>query len=44
MHLFVSIPPTIAVSEAVKLLKGISARKLLVEFPGLKRLVRRDDL
>ncbi len=44
VHLFVSIPPTIAVSEAVKLLKGISARKLLVEFPRIRRLVRRDDL
>lgn len=44
LHLFVSIPPTTAVSEAVKLLKGISARKLLVEFPQLRRLVRRDDL
>lgn len=44
LHLFLSIPPTLAVSEAVKLLKGISARKLLVEFPQLRRLVQKDDL
>ena len=44
LHLCLTIPPTLAVSEAVKLLKGISARKLLVEFPQLRRLVRKDDL
>jgi putative transposase len=44
LHLFLSIPPTVAVSKAVKLLKGISARKLLVEFPQLRRLVRKNDL
>ena len=35
IHLFVSVPPSIAPSEVVKCFKGSSARKLLVEFPEL---------
>jgi putative transposase len=36
VHLFVSIPPAIAVADAVKILKGTTARKLLQRHPWLK--------
>ena len=36
VHLFVSIPPAIAVADAVKILKGTTARKLFQRFPWLK--------
>jgi len=37
IHLFVSIPPAIAVANAVKVLKGVSARHLFQRFPALKK-------
>ena len=37
IHLFVSIPPSMSVSEAVKRLKGTSARKLFVRHPELRK-------
>jgi putative transposase len=37
IHLFVSIPPAIAVADAVKVLKGVSARHLFQRFPALKK-------
>jgi putative transposase len=37
VHLFLSIPPAIAVADAVKVLKGVSARQLFQRFPALKR-------
>ena len=37
LHLFVSIPPHISVSEFVKKAKGRSSRKLQQEFPELKK-------
>ena len=37
IHLFVSIPPSIAVADAMKILKGSTARKLFVKFPELKK-------
>lgn len=37
IHLFLTIPPAIAVSTAVKILKGIIARKLFLEYPELKK-------
>jgi putative transposase len=37
IHLFVTIPPAIAVADAVKILKGTTARKLFVRFPKLKK-------
>lgn len=37
IHLFLSIPPAQAVADAVKILKGISARRLFQEFPALKK-------
>jgi putative transposase len=36
VHLFVSIPPAVAVADAVKILKGTTARKLFQRFPQLK--------
>ena len=40
IHLFVSIPPATAVADAVKVLKGVSARHLFHRFPVLKRRLR----
>lgn len=37
VHVFVSAHPKIAPSYIVKMLKGISARKLFVEYPELKK-------
>ena len=40
VHLFVSIPPAIAVADAVKVLKGTTARRLFAQFPGLREKLR----
>ncbi|HGJ5882022.1 IS200/IS605 family transposase [Arsenophonus sp.] len=37
IHLFVSIPPAVAVANAVKVLKGVTARQLFQQFPLLKK-------
>ena len=37
IHLHISYPPQLSMSEIVKRLKGRSSRLLLAEFPGLKR-------
>ena len=37
IHLFLSIPPAIAVADAVKVLKGVTARRLFQQFPALKK-------
>lgn len=37
IHLFLSIPPAIAVADAVKVLKRVTARRLLQKFPALKK-------
>jgi putative transposase len=37
IHLFLTIPPAIAVATAVKILKGTTARKLFLDFPQLKK-------
>lgn len=44
IHLFVSFPPALSIADAVKLLKGISARQLRLLFPSLKRQTRSDRL
>ena len=36
IHLFATIPPSLAVADAVKILKGSTAGKLSVAFPVLK--------
>ena len=37
IHLFLTIPPAIAVATVVKILKGSIARKLFLMFPQLKK-------
>jgi putative transposase len=37
IHLFVSIPPAISVANAIKILKGTTARKLFLQFPEIKK-------
>jgi putative transposase len=44
IHLFVSIPPALSVADAVKLLKGISARQLRLMFPQLRKRTQSDRL
>ena len=44
IHLVVSIPPALSVADAVKLLKGISARQLRLRFPHLRKRTRSDRL
>jgi putative transposase len=44
VHLFVAPPPTVRPSDLVKVLKGVSARILLKEFPDLAQRARRGTL
>ena len=44
LHLFISFPPALSIATAVKLLKGISARRLRTMFPALRRQTRSDRL
>lgn len=37
IHLFVSFSPAVSIATVVKKLKGITARKLFVQFPALKK-------
>ena len=37
VHLFLSVPPKWAPSDVAKILKGVSARRILKEFPQLRR-------
>ena len=37
IHLSVSIPPAVAVADAVKVLKGTTARRLFERFPDLRK-------
>ena len=37
IHLFVTIPPSLAVADAVKVLKGTTARRLFATLPELKK-------
>jgi putative transposase len=37
IHLFLSIPPALAVADAVKVLKGTTARWLFARIPALKK-------
>jgi len=37
VHIFVSVPPHISVSELVQSLKGKTSRKLLMEYKSLRR-------
>ncbi len=44
IHLFVSVPPKYAPPTLVKLFKGITSRKLFMEFPELKKQFRKGHL
>jgi putative transposase len=44
LHLFVSFPPSMSISQAVKPFKGISARQLRLGFPDLRKRTRSDRL
>jgi putative transposase len=44
IHLLVSFPPAMSIANAVKLLKGISARQLRLIFPELRKRARSDHL
>ncbi|MFG5380046.1 IS200/IS605 family transposase [Yoonia sp. R2-816] len=37
VHMFVSVPPKLAISDLVRLMKGRSSHKVQREFPQLKR-------
>ena len=37
IHLFVSIPPAVAVANAVRVFKGVTARRLFQQFPVIKK-------
>ena len=39
IHLFVTIPPSLAVADAIKILKGSTAGKLFAAFQALKDLL-----
>ena len=39
IHLFISFPPVVSISTAIKKLKGITARKLFIEFPDIKEML-----
>ncbi len=39
IHLFLTIPPAIAVATVIKILKGTIARKLFITFPKLKNVL-----
>lgn len=41
LHLFLSVPPNIAVANVVNLLKGNSSRQLRLVFPHLKAIVKK---
>ena len=40
IHIFFGVPPAISIANAVKILKGVSANKLLRLFPHLKTMLR----
>ena len=44
VHLFISMPPTWSIAQAVKLFKGISARQLRLMYPEIRKRTRSDRL
>ena len=44
IHCFVSAPPKISVSYIVKMLKGITGRKLFEQFPEIKTQLWKGEL
>ncbi len=39
VHLFVSFPPSVSIAQAVKIFKGVSARRLNEEFPDMDKRI-----
>lgn len=37
IHILVSVPPSLSISKLVRYMKGKSSRKLLLEFPNLRK-------
>jgi len=44
IHMFVSFPPAVSIAEAVKILKGSTARYLFTHFPGIRNRLRNGAL
>lgn len=44
VHIFVSAHPKVCPSYIVKMIKGITARKLLIEFPQLRQVFKKGHL
>jgi putative transposase len=44
VHMFVSFPPAISIAEAVKILKGSTARYLFTQFPEIRKRLRNGAL
>lgn len=44
VHCFISAPPKVAPSEIVKILKGASARRMFLRFPGLRARMNKGHL
>jgi putative transposase len=44
VHVFAGAHPKISPSYIVKMLKGISARLLMIKYPGLKEMLRKGNL
>ena len=44
VHCFITAPPKLSVTNIVKWIKGISGRKLLMEFPHIKEQLYRGEL
>ena len=40
VHMFVSFPPAVSIAEAVKILKGSTARYLFTHFPEIRKRLR----
>jgi len=39
VHVFVSFPPAVSISESGKMFKGVSQRRLTEEFPDIKKRI-----
>lgn len=44
LHLFVSLPPSVSIASAVKVFKGVTARRLFQEFPKLRERLNKGHL
>ena len=44
IHVFVSIPPKLSVTDAVRYMKGISGRRIMMQFPEIKKFLWKGEL